>query len=250
MSSDGSDKPLRILPRLSARLPTMRLALVFAEALLDDRTGCLYLPSREVLRKFTFSFDGKRATRVDAHRLVYALLRGPLPPKNQTVGHSCGNGLCIRPSHLTVVDFKDVRQVGGRKPKLSCQQQDEVYAAYLQRRKSATSSASWRSELLNEFSNRFNTPLSRHDLRNIAQKKDKGRKRSRRDMEANMQSDATMSRSYSTDDVVAFFNEINSRRFVHAFEAAQQLVTADDIAFIFWNPHYRSAINKSHEKWA
>lgn len=46
-------------------------------------------------------------TRPGAHRVAYALFKGPLPDDSLTIDHTCRNKACVNPDHLELVTFTE-----------------------------------------------------------------------------------------------------------------------------------------------
>ena len=74
---------------------------LLAEAVLNERTGCLETLTREP-RKVRF-----RGSQLTAYRFVYCVDRRVALPWRIVVRHRCANRRCINPHHLTRGDRRD-----------------------------------------------------------------------------------------------------------------------------------------------
>lgn len=56
--------------------------------------------------RYGYMTDDGRRTWLGAHRILYELVYGPIPP-GMLVCHHCDNPTCVRPSHLFIGNTKD-----------------------------------------------------------------------------------------------------------------------------------------------
>jgi hypothetical protein len=64
-------------------------------------------------------YEAGRTFTVLVHRLVYGLVRGPIP-KEMTVDHLCRNRRCCRPSHLRLLPNVDNARDNGQRRRTHC----------------------------------------------------------------------------------------------------------------------------------
>jgi hypothetical protein len=84
---------LRTLRRYGTRAPT--------EAYIQDESGC-WIWQGSKGGKYPRVHNPADQTVVRAHRHMYELVYGPLPP-NMVLHHRCETPACVRPSHLLLV---------------------------------------------------------------------------------------------------------------------------------------------------